>query len=70
MTNSKRELIIAGEHKIDKLPNSSAGFTGAAQDRTSVRINRRHVVPNPVKSCLVTSENEIVAADKTIFISP
>ena len=39
-------------------------------DRTSVRINKRHVVPNPVKSCLVTSENEIVAADKTIFISP
>ena len=26
--------------------------------------------PNPVKSCLVTSENEIVVADKTIFISP
>lgn len=25
------EEIIAGEHKIDKLPNSSAGFTGAAQ---------------------------------------
>ena len=23
--------IIAGEHKIDKLPNSSAGFSGAAQ---------------------------------------
>ena len=23
------EEIIAGEHKIDKLPNSSAGFTGA-----------------------------------------
>ena len=25
------EEIIAGEHKIDKLPNSSAGFSGAAQ---------------------------------------
>ena len=31
------EEIIAGEHKIDKLPNSSAGFSGAAQaDRKSV----------------------------------
>jgi len=36
-------------------------------DKTSVSMNKRHVVPNPVKSCRVTSENEIVAADKVII---
>ena len=40
------EEIIAGEHKIDKLPNSSAGFSGAAKARYHLESDVSNLIVN------------------------
>ena len=51
------EEIIAGEHKIDKLPNSSAGFSGAAQAEYFSRA--RYHLESDVSNLIVNHKQQL-----------